>query len=131
MEMISLKCPECGANINIEADHKHCFCPYCGVQIIIDDGVTAYTYRKVDEAKIKEAEVDKIIRLKELELKEKQITKEEHIRDLKIKCTIVLGSLAIIAAIFGWFFDIWLFIACILIWTIGGKSKNNKKENSK
>ena len=73
MEMISLKCPECGANINIEADHKHCFCPYCGVQIIIDDGVTAYTYRKVDEAKIKEAEVDKIIRLKELELKEKQI----------------------------------------------------------
>lgn len=68
MKMISLKCPECGADIDIEEGHKQCFCKYCGTKILIDDGNSTYTYRKVDEARIKEAEVEKAIRLKELEL---------------------------------------------------------------
>jgi DNA-directed RNA polymerase subunit RPC12/RpoP len=68
VKIISLKCPECGADISIEEGHKQCFCQYCGAKIMIDDGSTTHTYRKVDEARIKEAEVEREIRLKELEL---------------------------------------------------------------
>lgn len=68
MKIISLKCPECGADIDIEEGHRQCFCKYCGTKILIDDGNSTYTYRKVDEARIKEDEVEKAIRLKELEL---------------------------------------------------------------
>lgn len=79
VKIISLKCPECGADISIEEGHKQCFCQYCGAKILIDDGTTTHTYRKVDEARIKEAEVEREIRLKELELElyDKQ-TKEKN-----------------------------------------------------
>ena len=53
VKIISLKCPECGADISIEEGHKQCFCQYCGAKIILDDGNTTHTYHKVDEARIK------------------------------------------------------------------------------
>lgn len=84
MKIISLKCPECGADIDIEEGHKQCFCKYCGTKILIDDGNSTYTYRKVDEARIKEAEVDKAIRLKELEIdqeKNLQFEKNKRVED--------------------------------------------------
>lgn len=40
VKIISLKCPECGADISIEEGHKQCFCQYCGAKIILDDGKT-------------------------------------------------------------------------------------------
>ena len=75
MKLVSLKCPDCKANLNIEIskNRKHCFCEYCGSKIYIDDGATSHTYRKIDEARIKEAEVRENIKLKEIQLKEKEI----------------------------------------------------------
>ena len=62
VKMIALKCPECGAKLQIEDGHKECFCQYCGHKILLNDGSveTTYTYRKVDEARIKELELEKI-----------------------------------------------------------------------
>lgn len=62
VKMIALKCPECGSKLQIEDGHKECFCQYCGHKILLDDGSveTTYTYRKVDEARIKELELEKI-----------------------------------------------------------------------
>lgn len=62
VKMIALKRPECGAKLQIEDGHKECFCQYCGHKILLDDGSveTTYTYRKVDEARIKELELEKI-----------------------------------------------------------------------
>ena len=68
IKMIAVQCPQCSANLNIEDGRKSCFCTYCGTKIMIDDGSATYTYRKVDEARIKEAEIDEKIRLKELEI---------------------------------------------------------------
>ena len=55
-------------------------CPECSDSLMnfeYDGSVeTTYTYRKVDEARIKEAEVDKLIRLKELEIKQKELDRK-------------------------------------------------------
>lgn len=101
VKIISLKCPECGADISIEEGHKQCFCQYCGAKILIDDGSTTHTYRKVDEARIKEAEVDKLIRLKELEIKQKEAERKGKIKILKIKAVLLLVFTGAIVIIFG------------------------------
>lgn len=96
VKIISLKCPECNANISIEKDRKYCFCQYCGTKIIIDDGSTVHTYRKIDDARIKEAEVKEAVRLKELEIKErKQISKERR-KLFKIRVSLILGIVGVI-----------------------------------
>lgn len=140
VKMIALKCPECGSKLQIEDGHKECFCQYCGHKILLDDGSvgvnmnvnTTHTYHKVDDARLKEAEVDKLIRIKELEMKEAEFRKNEQIRDIKIKCTIILGIIAVISMIFQLHYEVWIFIACVVMWKIGSKNKNNtKKEDSK
>ena len=67
--MISLVCPNCGANLNVngEGGREFCFCEYCGARVKIVDPNTS-TYRYIDEARIREAELNAQIRMKELEL---------------------------------------------------------------
>ena len=102
VKMIALKCPECGAKLQIEDGHKECFCQYCGHKILLDDGSveTTYTYRKVDEARIKEAEVDKLIRLKELEIKQKELDRKAE--RMKQNKAVALRA-GVIIGVFGFF----------------------------
>lgn len=87
MKVISLKCPECNASLSIEEGRTQCFCQYCGTKILLDDGSTTYTYRKIDEARLKEAEV----RLKELEMEQEEKRANRKKFKLKIAATIFLG----------------------------------------
>ena len=96
MKIISLKCPECNATLSIEGDRKYCFCQYCGTKILIDDGSTTHTYRKVDEARIREADVKENIRLRELEIEEKKIEVKENMKRQKVKATIILGVIGLL-----------------------------------
>lgn len=101
-KLISLKCPECGANLSVETELKHFFCQYCGAKIMLEDDSATYTYRKVDEARIKEAEVSEIIKLKELEIEErKRITEERH-KSNKVKISIILGIIGAILIAIGY-----------------------------
>ena len=131
MKMISLKCPECGADIDIEEGHKQCFCKYCGTKILIDDGNSTYTYRKVDEARIKEAEVDKAIRLKELEIEQEKNLQLEKTKELKTKFTIILCTIALISFIISYttssnlgYVGDWALIICVVMWKFGKKKRN-------
>lgn len=65
-----VKCPGCGAPIVNQSGRPQIYCSYCGQQLIIDDGVkrSEHTYRKIDEARIREAEA----RIKVAEAKERQ-----------------------------------------------------------
>ena len=67
--MIKLTCPSCGANLSIdnETSREYAFCEYCGTRIALQDK-PATTVRYIDEARIREAELNAQIRLKELEL---------------------------------------------------------------
>ena len=39
MKIISLRCPQCGADLNVESSRQFIFCEYCGQKIYIDDEV--------------------------------------------------------------------------------------------
>ena len=85
IKTISLKCPECNANLSVDGDLKQCFCQYCGTKILIDDGSTTHTYRQVDEARLKEAEVQQLLELKKLEIAEqKRLDKKKRLKTLAL-----------------------------------------------
>lgn len=105
VKTISLKCPECGAELSIEEDRKQCFCQYCGSKILIDDGSTTHTYRKVDEARIKEAEVRESLRLKELELEEKKLAAKAESRKQRIKWSIILAIIGMVLMVPAFFIE--------------------------
>ena len=94
IRMVSLKCPECGANLSIEKERDYCYCQYCGTKIILDNGSTTHTYRNIDEARIKEAELESALRMKEIEITEKN-------KAIKIKASIILGIIGSLLLILG------------------------------
>jgi len=68
--MKSCQCPNCTASLTFDDNREFGFCQYCGTKIMLDDYRTIHRY--VDEARIKEAETERIIRMRELELEEKE-----------------------------------------------------------
>lgn len=95
MKVVSLICPGCGANLSIEDGRKQCFCQYCGMKIMLDD--ESITYRTVDEARIKEAEV----RMHEIDLWEKRRTEWKKNLKLGFKITIPIVLVATMLLIIG------------------------------
>ncbi len=64
MKIVSLNCPNCGANFRMEvnANRKTCFCGACGTQIHLDDEVKRTEYKTVSEntADVKNVELKRI-----------------------------------------------------------------------
>ena len=75
-KLISVKCPDCGQTLSIEENRTQAFCSYCGAKILISNE-NEYVFRQVDEAGIKKAETDRIIRLREIEIAEKKAEAQE------------------------------------------------------
>ncbi len=97
---LKYQCPNCGAIIDLEDVQKDeiLFCDFCGAQIIIDCEKVRHEYKNEDIARIREAEMQAQIRLKELELQEKKF----HFK--------ILGSMVLGVA--GTFFTILGVIGC-------------------
>lgn len=106
MRLISMKCPECKANLSVEEGRKYCFCQYCGTKIMLEDdrvNKTYYTYR--NEARLRQVEIDREIALKKLEIEKIKVEQEEKRknknRKIKIIVSIILaiiGSLSLLTA---------------------------------
>ena len=71
IQFVTIRCPECGADLQIEEGRPHAFCTYCGAKVIIAND-NEHIYRTIDEAGVKHAETERILRLRELELEEKE-----------------------------------------------------------
>jgi DNA-directed RNA polymerase subunit RPC12/RpoP len=54
MKLLSMKCPECGAILDIPDDRKTFFCTYCGNKILLDDGSHTVTHIHIDQTREKE-----------------------------------------------------------------------------
>lgn len=67
-KIIQLKCTNCGADLEITEKRDIIYCTYCGSKMLLNDE-NEYTYRYIDEADVKRAETEKIVKLKELEMK--------------------------------------------------------------
>lgn len=63
IKFTSVKCPECGASLPIEEGRKQVFCSYCGTKVMVTNE-NEYIYRHIDEADVKKAETDRIIRMR-------------------------------------------------------------------
>lgn len=95
VKFTSVKCPDCGAVLPIEEGRNQVFCSYCGSKIIMTNE-NEYVYRHIDEAEIKQAETERILKLKKMEMIEKKNEEAAKIKRIKIKLTIVLGILSVI-----------------------------------
>lgn len=104
IKLISIKCPECDAALQIEKGRKQCFCTYCGSKIMLEND-HEYVYRHIDEAKVKEAETDRMIRLKEIEIEEQRRLEIKKQKDFKVKLSIALGVIAFLGLGIGYTFD--------------------------
>ena len=90
-----IKCPECGGAITMDITGRNSvFCPYCGNQFSIDDGVTRVEINKnihnYDEARLKELEYRH-------QKEEKIALREEKNRQAKIRILQVSGILLAIS----------------------------------
>lgn len=68
----TIKCPECGATLQIEEDRSQLYCSYCGTPIIITNE-NEHIIRYVDEAEIIKAETNKMVSLNEINKEERNM----------------------------------------------------------
>mgnify|MGYP004626849565 CR=1 FL=1 len=92
-KIITIKCPECGGVLEVHEGSPFYFCNYCGTKVFVDDGNKTETYRKVDEARIKEAETARTVRLREIELEERKLKLTEKIKMMKLVTFLVVAGI--------------------------------------
>ena len=100
VQLITIKCPECGATLSIEEDREQAFCTYCGAKVLIHNE-NEYVYRHIDEAGIKQAETDRLVRMKQMELAERKRADEQKAKSLKIKIALIMAALGGILIVVG------------------------------
>jgi len=103
IKLVTVKCPECGATLDIEENRKYAYCSYCGTKILIHNE-NEHIYRHIDEAGIKQAETERIVKIKQIELAEKTRAANEknqaHYRRIAVTMWIV-GTLFMIVGYLG------------------------------
>lgn len=100
IKFISVKCPECGAALDVEEGRKQIFCSYCGTKVMIQND-NEYIFRHVDEAGIKQAETERLIRLKELELEEAEDNRGRKGRTIAFGVALAFVIIGAISMAFG------------------------------
>lgn len=88
-KVIETKCPGCGAMVRLDERQKQAFCNYCGSPVTVED-TREFVTRNIDEADLKRAETEQLIRLKELEMQERETKKTERRRRRKAILTVLL-----------------------------------------
>jgi len=95
VQFIAVKCPACGADISVESNREFSFCTYCGSKIMMNNE-NEHIYRNIDEARIKEAETDRMIRLRELEIAEKENSRGRKSTYFAYAAALAFGLLGIL-----------------------------------
>ena len=126
MKIISLRCPECNATLHIDEGVNECYCQYCGAKLFLDDENVSviHTYRKVDEARLKEAEIRKELKMKRMELEKEEREKERE--DEKRK-TIINAIILIAAVVIMSLGQTWIIIWLLIFYAIFNQIRTKKK----
>ena len=95
VEMISVKCPECGASVELDQRKRSAVCSYCGTKIIMHDDNTISIR---DEAEIIHAETEQAVKFKQMEMRENRQLKDLRLGKKSLK---IAGLLAVIGIVFG------------------------------
>ena len=97
-ELISLKCQSCNADLSIEDGKDILFCQYCGTKILYN---REQVVRHIDEASVKEAETNRMVQLKQLEMQDNQRRADEQNRKTKIVVSITSLIVGLVLIIIG------------------------------
>lgn len=100
VKLIPVKCPGCGATLNIEENREQAFCTYCGAKVLIRNE-NEDIYRHIDDAQVKQVETERLTLLEQMEMAEK--AQEQKRIAAAIKDSIILaipGSLIILLSLF-------------------------------
>lgn len=99
MKLTELKCKECGAILTVNDELKKVSCNYCGAEFVVDNEGTKHTYVKIDEAELKRAETERLVRLKQLE----NVDKKHAEKRVEFKRQVIKWILIAIACLIGYF----------------------------
>lgn len=97
-KIIKLECPNCKSSLSATEKREYMFCEYCGAKIILENE-NEHIIRNIDEAAIKRAETEQLIKLKELEMEEKQREENKKAINNKRNATIVCIIISIVCLI--------------------------------
>ena len=132
IQFIAVKCPECNADLSIEEGRKFAFCTYCGTKVMINNE-NEHIYRTIDEAGIKQAETERIIRLKELEMEEKSVTKGRIPTYVAYGIALIFVTAGVLNLSSSGLSGMWAIIIgayIALFASIGGRNKQKKNRQS-
>ena len=101
VKVISIKCPECSAILDVEEGREEVFCTYCGNKIKVQNE-NEYIYRHVNDAEVYRAETDRLVRMKELELAEKRRMASENSKKTSFVLSIISIVIGILLFIIGY-----------------------------
>ena len=102
MKFISVKCPECAANLSISEDREYCFCEYCGTKILrVDENSYSHTYTRIDKAELIRAETERIIALNKIKADEVERKHRNRKEIVSIIGEILLFPFKIVKGILG------------------------------
>ena len=135
IKLISVKCPDCGAQLNIEEGRKTAFCSYCGAKVILSNE-NEITFRHVDEANLKKAETERMVKLKQIELMEKRQVYVSKKTSYRIKASIVLAIVGVGMIIIGYLIPsqsllkilgFYPFLGIVYIWLAAMRDKEDEE----
>ena len=101
VKLIAVKCPECGATLNIEEDRTQAFCTYCGTKVLVHNE-NEHIYRNIDEAGIARAKTERIVKEKQMEFAERRWIAQENRRKNRVKLALALGTIGVLMMIIGY-----------------------------
>lgn len=94
----AIKCPSCGADLPIEEGREKIFCSFCGTPIILTNE-NEHIYRHIDEAGIKQAETNRMVRMRELDIEERREGRGDNLKKILTTIWLVLSLIVIVICI--------------------------------
>ncbi len=101
VKLVTLKCPECNADLFVEEGRPFAFCTYCGSRVMVNNE-NEFVFRHIDEAALKKAENDYIVRMRELENREQSENRLERLKDALTVIWLVLSLIILAICVFKW-----------------------------
>lgn len=87
MALMLAKCPACGADLNIETQSDHLFCPYCGSKVVkqSDKIVIETVTRHIEEHVTRTENSKDAVKLKRIEVFDKLFNPSQEVLDRRKK----------------------------------------------
>ncbi|MCF0133064.1 MAG: hypothetical protein HUJ72_04290 [Blautia sp.] len=118
VSLVQLKCPSCGADLEIQEGRDYTFCQFCGTKVQIQND-HEYVYRHIDEAGLKRAETERMVKMKELEFEEEKRKNKKKTIKIWLITTIVFLGLGFLGLVMEMAFDSFLGFPLMFCLSIG------------